>query len=111
VILPPNSRWDLFRDLTSDDDGDTEDSNTDPLYRDIPGVLSYRNRIVMDPDTRTPQQVAFYFLLMPQGTDARNDDRLRETTTKETFNISGVVALPTFGFSRDVSLTLVKVGG
>jgi hypothetical protein len=112
MILPPNSTWDIYRTQQDDGYGDTEDDNSDPpLYTGIRGLLSYQNRRVMDPVTRTPQQVQIYFLLLPQGTDARNDDRLRCQETGETFNASGITALPSFGFTNDVSVTLTKVGG
>jgi len=111
TILPPNAVFDLYRSQQDDGYGDAEDDDSAPLYTGIRGVLSYRTRVVMDPVTRTPQQVIICFCLLPKGTDVRNDDRLREGATGAWFNVSGATALPSFGFPRDVSVNLVQVGG
>lgn len=111
MILPPNSTFDQYRAQSDDGYGDLEDDNTAPLATGLRGLLSYRARTVMDPVTRTPQQVETYFLLLDGGTDIRNDDRLRHVETGDWFNVSGASSLPAFGFSSDVNVTLTKVGG
>jgi len=111
MILPPNEVFDLYRAVQDDGYGDTEDDDSGPLYAGIRGVLSYKTRTVMDPVTRTPQQVAFYFCLFPQGSDVRNDDRLRARSTGDWFNVSGTNPLPSYGFPNDVSISLTKAGG
>jgi hypothetical protein len=110
-LLPANATFDLYREQQDDGYGDTEDNDTAPLYTGLRGTLSYRARTVMDPVTRTPQQVESYFCLLPQGTDVRNDDRLRHVETGGWFNVSGATALPSFGFPNDVNVTLTKAGG
>lgn len=112
MILPPNAVFDLYRPVQVDEDGDDMDLNAPPpLYTGIRAVLSYKTRMVQDPVTRTPRQMTYYFCLLPQGTDVRNDDRLRERTTGQTFNISGVTPLPSYGFPHDVSVSLSLVAG
>lgn len=111
MILPPNATFDLYRTVTSDEFGDDQDDDTAPLYTGLRGVLSYRARVVMDPETRTPQQSESYFCLLPKGTDIRNDDRLRHSETGQLFNVSGATALPSFGFSNDVNVTLARIAG
>lgn len=110
-ILPPNATFDLYRGIQDDGYGDVEDDNTAPLITGLRGTLSYRARTVMDPVTRTPQQVESYFLLLPQDTDIRNDDRLRHAETGDWYNVSGATPLPSFGFSNDVNVTLTRIGG
>ena len=111
MILPPNATFDLYRNLTTDEYGDTEDDDATPLYTGLRGVLSYRARTVRDPATKTPQQAETYFCLLPQGTDVRNDDRLKHTETGQMFNVAGATELPTYGFSKDLNVTLAKVAG
>lgn len=111
MILPANATFDLYRNVTADDYGDAEDEDTAPLYEGLRGVLSYKARTVLDPATRMPQQADSYFCLLPQGTDVRNDDRLRHLETGDWFNVAGATKLPTYGFSKDVNVTLAKVSG
>jgi hypothetical protein len=111
ALLPANATFDLYRGVQDDGYGDTEDDDNAPLYTGLRGTLSYRARTVMDPATRTPQQVESYFCLLPQGTDVRNGDRLRNAESGEWFNVSGATPLPTFGFSKDLNVTVTKAGG
>jgi hypothetical protein len=110
-LLPANATFDLYRGVQDDGYGDTEDNDDAPLYTGLRGTLSYRARTVMDPVTRTPQQVESYFLLLDSGTDVRNDDRLRRSATGEWFNVEGASELPTLGFRGGLNVTLTKVGG
>jgi hypothetical protein len=111
VILPPNATFDLYRATEDDGYGDDTDDNTVPLYTALRGVLSFKQRRVLDPITRTPQQVTNYFLLFPKGTDAQTGDRLHETVSGQWYNIDGVNALPAYGFPNDLNITLNRTGG
>ncbi len=112
TILPPNATFDLYRAVQDDGYGDVDDDNSDPaLYTGIRGVLSYQTRRVMDPVTRTPQQVTTSFCLLPQGTDVLNGDRLHETITGGWFNVEGVNALPSYGFPNDLNVSLQQAAG
>lgn len=112
MILPPNATFDLYRATVDDGYGDDEDDNSGTaLYTGLRGVLSFKQRTVLDPITRTPQQSTTYFLLLPRGTDALNGDRLHETDTGQWYNVDGVNALPTYGFPNDLNVTLSRVGG
>lgn len=110
-LLPPNATFDLYRILTTDEYGDTEDDDAVPLYTGLRGTLSYKSRTVLDPATRMPQQAETYFLLLGKDADVRNDDRLRHTETGDWFNVSGTTKLPTLGFPSGVNVTLAKVAG
>lgn len=111
MILPPNAAFDLYRAEIDDGYGDLDDDNSAPLYTALRAVLSHQARTVLDPVTRTPQQQIVEFCLMDQGTDVRNDDRLRETTTGVWYNVSGVTSLPSYGFPNDLNITLKRTGG
>lgn len=111
TLLPPNATFDLYRAEEDDGYGDIEDDNSEPLYAGLPGVLSYKTRRVLDPITRTPQQVTSDFCLLDQGTDVRNGDRLHETITGVWFNVDGANPLPSYGFPNDVSVDLTRTGG
>lgn len=111
MILPPNATFDLYRSVIDDGYGDPDDDNTAPLYTGLRGVLSFKQRRVLDPITRTPQQVTDYFLLLPKGTDAQSGDRLHDTSTGQWYNIDGVNALPSYGFPNDLNVTLNRTGG
>jgi hypothetical protein len=112
MILPANATFDLYRTVVDDGYGNETDDNTDPpLYVGIRGVLSFTTRIVKDPDTGTPQQQSFAFCLLPQRTDVRNGDRLHETGSGQWYNVSGVNALPSYGFPNDINVSLNRTGG
>lgn len=111
MILPPNAAFDLYRAIADDGYGDPADDNTTPLYRGLRGVLSFKTRRVLDPVTRTPQQVTDDFCLLPQGADVRNGDRLLETASGQWFNVDGVNALPSYGFPNDLNVSLTRTGG
>ena len=112
TILPANATFDIYRATVDDGYGDVEDDNSGPpLYTGLRGVLSYRSRRVLDPITRTPQQITDDFCLLDQGTDVRNDDRLHETISGQWFNVAGVNALPSYGFPNDINVALERTGG
>lgn len=111
MILPPNAAFDLYRDVVDDGYGDEADDNTEPLYAGLPGVLSFTQRRVLDPVTKTPQQVTVYFLLLAKGTDCKNGDRLHDTATGDWYNVDGVNSLPSYGFPNDLNVTLSRTGG
>ena len=111
MILPPNATFDLYRSTVDDGYGDPTDDNTTPLLSGLRGVLSFKQRRVLDPVTRTPQQETDYFLLLPKGTDCQNGDRLHDTGTGNWYNVDGVNSLPTYGFPNDLNVTLSRTGG
>lgn len=111
TILPANATFDLYRDVVDDGYGNETDDNTEPLYTGLRGVLSYKNRFVKDPITGTPQQITQSFCLLGKDTDVANGDRLHETITGQWFNVSGVNALPSYGFPNDLNITLNRTGG
>lgn len=111
TILPANATFNLHRDEVDDGYGDPDDDNTTPLYTGLRGVISYQTRRVLDPVTRTPQQVSQAFCLLDQGTDVRNEDRLHHLETGQWYNVAGVNALPSYGFPNDLNITLNRTGG
>lgn len=111
MILPANATFDQYRNVVDDGYGNETDDNTTPLLTGLRGVLSFKTRTVKDPITGTPQQQSFAFCLLPQRTDVRNGDRLHETLSGQWYNVSGVNALPSYGFPNDLNVSLSRTGG
>lgn len=108
--MPPTTFVSISRGTTLDAYGDPTDVNNDPLYTDVPAIISYKTRVTQDPVSGTPRQITALDCLLPKGTDVQNDDRITDQQTGTVYAVTGVTQLPSYGIPADVWVALSQVG-
>lgn len=109
--MPPTTRVTVNRATQLDAYGDPVDINTAPIAVGVPAIVAYDGRVMQDPATGTPRQVTSSSIILPKGTDVRDDDRLTDEQTGQVYQVTGVTLHPSYGIPGDVWCAVTAVGG
>lgn len=111
MLMPPNTKVTISRATQLDGYGDPQDINSEPVAVDVPALFAYSGKVTQDPASGTPRQVTSFSCLLPKGTDVRDDDRLTDQQTGQTYAVTGVTTFPSYGIPADVWVAMTAVDG
>lgn len=77
MLAIANTTVSILRGTTTDEYGDEEPSGT-AVYEHLPASLIEQTRTVFNADNPTPRVVRIVKLRLPNGTDLRTDDQVRD---------------------------------
>lgn len=108
--MPPTTTCTISRGTVQDLYGD-EVSVLNQLYTDVPAIITYQTGVSKDPSTGTPVQTSVYEIVMPQGTDVKDQDTITDLQTGENYEVTAVRILPSYGIPADVWIAARRLDG
>jgi len=104
-----NTTCSVLRGTTSNQYGDTIDSNT-PIISGLPITLIETGKTVQDPSTPTPRVIRQIYASVPEWVGILSTDRLLDERTQDVYIIISVTKPPTIiGAPVDTILGLKRV--
>lgn len=108
--MPPTTAVTISRGTSADEYGDPIDTPT-PLYTDVPAIIVYSTGVSLDPSSGRPVQASNYECILPFGTDVQNQDVITDQQTLESYTVTSVRTLPSYGLPADVQVAMFRTDG
>ncbi len=108
--MPPTTTITISRGTSTDAYGDPVNS-LNQLYFGVPAIINYQTGVSKDPSTGQPVQASAYEVVVPKGTDVKNQDVLTDQQTGEEYEVTAVRTLPSYGVPADVWLAVRRLDG
>lgn len=108
--MPPTTTCTISRGTVQDVYGD-EVNNLNQVYTDVPAIITYQSGVSKDPSTGAPVQTSVYEIVMPQGTDVKDQDVIADQQTGENYEVTAVRILPSYGIPTDVWIAARRLDG
>lgn len=110
MLMPPTTTVTISRGTSVDAFGDPIDT-PNQLYTDVPAIIVYNTGVSMDPSSGRPVQVSNYECILPHGTDVKDQDVIQDIQTLETYTVTSVRTLPSYGLPADVTISMFRTDG
>lgn len=108
--MPPTTTVTISRGTTTDAYGD-EVNQLNQLYTGVPAIINYQTGVSKDPSSGRPVQVSAYEVVLPKGTDVKDQDVLTDQQTGEKYEVTSVRTLPSYGVPADVWVVVRRLDG
>lgn len=110
MLMPPTTTITISRGTDQDVWGD-EVNSLNQLYVGVPAIINYQTGVSKDPSTGAPVQASAYEVVVPKGTDVKDQDVLTDSQTGEQYEVTSVRILPSYGVPADVWLAVRRLDG
>lgn len=110
MLMPPTTTVTISRGTTTDAYGDPIDQLT-PIYWDVPAIICYQAGTVKDPASGRPVQVSNYECVLPSQQDVKDQDVITDQQTQESYTVTEVRTLPSYGLPADKQVAMVRTDG
>lgn len=110
MLMPPTTTVAISRGTDVDEYGDPID-NLNQLYTDVPAIIVYQAGISMNPASGIPVQISNYECILETGTDVLDQDVVTDQQTGESYTVTSVRMLPSYGLPSDLQIVMVRTDG
>lgn len=101
------TRVSVYRGTTTNDYGDEVDTDTTPVYVNVPASLIAQTRTQRNPSSGEVRVTHVVKCRIPRNRAVQKGDRVKDERTGQVYLLEDVTEPPADpGFSRDLSLTL-----